>query len=127
MEDKRIHASYKETKNLIHNELGITKEEILDIIKLEISNAVREEINKVLGEEGEKIKSNIYPAMKDIVEKNMLEAITAKNYPKVLDGVYFYDNYKDHTFENFIIDAMKKELVDKLFDKFNVSLKVEEN
>lgn len=40
---------YKALKNLIHNELGITKEDLIHIIRLELSAVARDAIKNIYG------------------------------------------------------------------------------
>lgn len=105
---------YKEVKNYLHNELGITREEMQEII----IKIVREEVHQTIGQNGEFIKT----ATREIIRQEMMAAFNDK-YPSLHKNMYFYPE-KDE-FKKFISNVIKEEILDTLRDRFNLQFNLE--
>ncbi len=92
---------YKEVKNVIHNDLGITKEYIDDVIKKTVQN----EIQILMNDEG---------FIRGLVEK------------EVAYSLYRKDNDRWHTIydaSNYIEDKITKTILETVKEKLIIDLK----
>lgn len=117
-EARIVHPGYKEVKNLIHNEIGIDKESIMEVFM----GIGQEEIRKIMDEERNFIKSNIRSVVKEIIKEEMTSVIKHENFPKVIGHTWHYYQDNGQDFKNFILDIMKKEIMDQLSDSFDINL-----
>lgn len=101
---RNFHISYKEFKNLIHNELKITREEIHDMIKTLVKN----EVYKILDSKRDYIK--------EIVESYIKEHIRQELYFKSpIDS-----------FEGGIKNALSNEIGKYIANKLNIQISLKE-
>lgn len=109
------HKNYKEVKNVIHNDIGITKEEILEVFR----QVAKDEMQNILKDN----KKFIYECFKEIIQNEMTNAIREHNYPNVRGNVWRYPG-KD-SFRDFMIGVMKEEVISSLWKKFDITMNVE--
>ena len=98
MDEKNL---YREVKNVIHNDLGITKEYIDEVIQ----KTVKDEINKLMGDEC---------FIRGLVEKEFAHSLYRK------------DNDRWHTIydaSNYVEDKITSTILQKVKDKLVISLK----
>lgn len=112
-------VGYKEVKNFMHNELGITKEMIDEIIK----KMVRDEVSEVIGQNGQFIRQSI----REIIREEMLFAINGEKYPRQRGNLLDYRNEFKGEFSKFISDILKEEVLDLFRSQFNVGVNIEQN
>lgn len=106
---------YKELKNLIHNELGITRDDMNEII----NKIVRDEITEAVGRNGHFIRT----AIKEIIKEEMMLAIHNQKYPKSNRNLWSYNTEKND-FNTFISEILKEEIVKLLKEQFDVSFDI---
>lgn len=95
---------YRAAKNVIHNDLGITKEYIYEVIQ----KTVKDEINKLMSDEG---------FIRGLVEK------------EVARSLYRKDSSKWHTIydaANYVEDKITSTILQTVKDKLVISLKEDE-
>nr|DAG70211.1 MAG TPA: hypothetical protein [Caudoviricetes sp.] len=95
---------YKEVKNAIHNDLGLTKEDIYDVV----IETVKDEIDKLMNDEG---------FIRGLVEK------------EVARSLYKKDNNRWHTIydaANYVEDKITSTILQTVKDKLVISLKEDE-
>jgi hypothetical protein len=102
---------YKEVRNYIHNEEGITREELTEIIK----KIVKDEVQEVIGQNG----IFIYQAVKEIIRQEMVEAMSAQ------PGYQHYTYRKEKSFKDFIAKTIKDEIAEALKSQFEIKLDIE--
>lgn len=105
---------YKEVKNVIHNEMGITKEEILSIF----SEIAKREVQKIVTEN----RTFIYEVIKEIIREEMANAIKDHKYPKV--GINIWDYSNENAFKDYVVGVIKEEIVNMLRKQFEVELDI---
>lgn len=115
MSTETWHKGYQEVKNIIHNEMGITKEEILDIFR----QIAKNEIQEILSEK----KTFIHDAIREVIKQEMMDAVADHNYPKINKSMWNYT--KDHSFRDFIVGVMKEEILDNMRQQFEITLDIE--
>ncbi|PLS18904.1 hypothetical protein CVD28_00445 [Bacillus sp. M6-12] len=108
---------YKEMKNFMHNELGITKDEMKDIFH----KIAREEIKEAVGQNGEFIRY----AIKEIIREEMMFAIQQENYPRMSRNIYDYSRNSQSPFTKFISDILKEQIIEMLRSQFNVDFNIQ--
>ena len=115
------HPGYKEAKNVIHNDIGVTKEEILDVFR----EVARIEVEKIVAES----KPFIYITMRDVIKSAMTDAIREHRYPKVRGNVDFYghNGAGQANFDDYVSGVMKREIVDRMREQFSVNIQVTKN
>lgn len=110
--------NYKEVKNVIHNEMGISKEEILDVFR----EIAKDEIQKI-------VKDNstfIYKSVREIIQQEMIAAISEHKYPKVSGNVWNFGrgdgivNFKD-----YVSGVMKEEILKRMDKQFEVNINID--
>lgn len=106
------HKGYQEVRNVIHNEMGMTKEELRDIFR----EIAKEEIHEVVREDPAFIRKCIH----DIIKMEMFRAIEDDKYPKIRKS---YWNYTDENkFEDFVTDIAKEEILDMIRNNYNINM-----
>lgn len=110
------HSGYQETRNLIHNEMGITKESMQDIFR----EIAREEIRSILGQNGEFIRAS----MRNVMREEMIKAVNEGKYPHVDSSTHYFDRNNPNYFQKFISGVMKEELLDLMRSQFDVGLQI---
>lgn len=131
MENKKTNWStgYVETKNFIHNELGLTKENIKEMIakmaqeELEKSGQLaREELLKIISGDTEYIRSII----KDVVREEIKNVLIDEHYPSMRNNVYIYDKNASNPYNKFISDIVKEEVISTFRNQFEVGINIKE-
>lgn len=112
---------YKETKNLVHNEIGLTKEELKEVFE----KIAREEIQQIVKDN----KAFIFDSIKEVIQGAMVSAVSEHRYPKVNGHMLIYGNQGkgDNSFKDFVSGVMKEEIVQQMEQQFTVSVNVSEN
>jgi hypothetical protein len=105
---------YKEVKNVIHNDIGITKEEILEVFR----QVAKNEIQKIVSEKSDFIDQSI----KEIIRDEMMNAVNDHKYPKIRKNYWNYT--KDNSFKDYITGVMKEEIVRSLSEQFELSFDI---
>jgi Arc/MetJ-type ribon-helix-helix transcriptional regulator len=113
MSDKKPEwtIGYKEVKNFMHNDLGITKEQMHEII----SKIVKEEVKDLVGQNGEFIRY----AIREVIKEEMMHAIYVQKYPTRTRDIW--NRSKPEEFRKFISDILKEEVVEMLRGQFDIS------
>ena len=109
-------VAYKEVKNLIHNDMSITKEDMHDIFR----EIAREEVAVAVGQNGE----FIVQAMKDIVRDEMIVAIQAEGYPVVSRNIHHYSQQERNPFHKYVSQIMKEEIIETMRQQFEVGVEI---
>lgn len=110
---------YKEVKNFMHNELGITEAEVHEIIR----KMVQEEVSEVVGQNGQFIRQTI----KEIIREEMLFAINGEKYPRKIGSLLDYRNEFKGDFSKFISDILKEEVLHMFRSQFDVGINIEQS
>lgn len=120
MESTKPHwaIGYKEVKNFMHNELGITKEEMHEII----TKIVRDEVSDAVGQNGEFIRT----AIREIIRQEMIFAINGEEYPRVRRNIWDYTKESKSPFSKFISDILKEEILEMFRSQFDVGIDIKE-
>jgi hypothetical protein len=108
---------YQEIKNVIHNEIGVTKEEMLEVFR----QIAKDEIQKIVSEK----RDFIYKSIKEVINEQMTNAIANHKYPKVSGNVLYYGG--KNTFQDYVSGVMKEEILSQMRDKFNFRLDIEKS
>lgn len=106
--------NYKKVKNVIHNDIGITKEEILEVFR----QIAKDEIQNI-----SKNKEFIYECFKEVIHDEMFNAVKDHTYPKIKGNIWRYPG-KD-SFEDFMVGIMREEIISSLWSKFDITMNVE--
>jgi hypothetical protein len=110
--------SYQEVKNIIHNDIGVSKEDIREVFR----EIAKEEIGKLV----EKNRPFILESVREVIRSEMIKAVKENKYPEVKMHKWFYGNGDGVVrFEDFIAGVMKDEIADLLYNRFNVSVNVD--
>lgn len=119
MSQENWHRGYQEVRNVIHNEMGITKEEILEIFR----QIAKDELQKIVSEKS----SFIYQTIREVIRDEMIHAVKDHRYPKIKGDFLFYTN--KNSFEDYVAGVMKEEIIDYLKEQFElkVNIKNKEN
>lgn len=109
-------VGYKELKNFLHNDMGITSEHIQEMFQ----EIAREELTKAVGENGE----FIIHAMKDIVRAEMVTALQAEGYPIVNGNLHYHHKDERNPFHKYISQIMKNEIISVLRTQIEVGVQI---
>lgn len=115
MSQEAWHKGYQEVKNVIHNEIGITKEEILEIFR----QVAKDEIQIIVSEK----RTFIYNSIKEVIRHEMMNVTEDHNYPRVRKSIWNYT--QDNSFKDYITGVMKEEIVDSLRSQFNFKFDID--
>lgn len=120
MSNENWQKGYKEVKNVIHNEIGLTKEEIKDVFR----EVAKEEIKQLV----EANHPFIFSTMKEVIQAEMQSAVSEHRYPKVNGNMIFYgkNGQGENSFKDYVSGVMKEEIVRKLEDQFSVDINISE-
>lgn len=117
MSEKSWHKGYKEVKNVIHNDMGVTKEEVLEVFR----QVAKDEIQKQVFEN----KAFIHQCIKDVIRQEMMQAIEDHRYPQVTRNVFHYGkNGGENNFKDYVSGVMKEAIVNELREQFEVNLNI---
>lgn len=119
MSKETWHKGYQEVKNVIHNDIGITKEEILDVFR----QVARDEIEKLISENS----GFIYAALTNVIEREMLKAIQEHKYPKVSGHMWDFGYYGQGKvpFKDYVSGVMKEEIIRRMEEQFIVNVNID--
>lgn len=112
-------AGYKEFKNFLHNDMGISKEQIQEIL----AKIAREEVLALLGQNGQFVRQ----AIREIIRDEIKNALINEHYPTMKGQTLFYDKNGNNPFNKFISQVMKEEVLHIFREKFEVGIEIKEN
>lgn len=108
---------YKEVKNVVHNDIGVTKNEILDVFR---KIAKDELINLV--------KDNskfVYESINEIIEKEMIKAISEHKYPEIKGNVWDYGRGDGKVlFKEYVSGVMREEIIKRMREQFDIQVDI---
>lgn len=110
-----FHRSYKEIKNFIHNDQGVTKNEIYDTLY----GIAKQEIKQLLDENHKTLSSIIYSQVKSV----MIDVL----HNKRVSPYYGRAMLEEKDFMDFIKQAMKDVVADIMKDQFDVSINIQQS
>ena len=111
---KEWHKGYKEVKNVIHNEIGVTKEEILEVFR----QIAKNEIQNIVSEN----RTFIYEVIREVIRNTLMEVLKDHGYPKIRKNIWDYTN--ENAFKDFITGVMKEEIVNIMKERFDIKLEI---
>lgn len=114
---------YKEVKNAIHNEVGMTKEELTDIFR----EIAREEVKKIVLDNEAFIKDTMHTTMKEIIRSEMISAISKENYSHVAKDTGMFGRSYTNSFQSYVACIMKDEILKRMDEQFSVGLTIQQN
>jgi hypothetical protein len=119
MSKEAWHKGYQEVKNVIHNEIGITKQEILEIFR----QVAKDEIGNLVSEK----RTFIYESIKEVIRQEMINAVSEHRYPKISGHVHMYghNGRGENSFKDYISGVMKEEIVKELRSQFDITLDID--
>lgn len=119
MSNENWQKGYKEIKNVIHNDIGLTKEEIKDVFR----EIAKEEIQGIV----ENNKPFIYATIKEVIESQMISAVSEHRYPKIHGNLHVYGNHGrgQNSFKDYISGVMKEEILNRLDEQFTVNVDID--
>ncbi|WP_144498177.1 hypothetical protein [Bacillus pumilus] len=101
---------YKEVKNTIHNDIGLTKDEILDVIK----GIVREEVANTI----EKNHDFIQSCLRGVIREQIWDSLNHNKYKRGFD----FDI--NNTFREYMTKLIKDEVFKELKENFVIDIDV---
>ncbi len=104
---------YKEVKNTIHNEIGLTKEEILDVIK----GIVKEEVSNTIEKNTDFIRS----CLRGVIRERIWDSLDYNAYKRGFD----FDI--NNTFREYVAKVIKDEVFKELKENFVIDIDVKRN
>lgn len=114
------HKGYKETKNVIHNEMGITKEAIKDIFR----DIAKEEIKDLVLNN----KPFLKEVMREVIQEEMFASVKEHRYPKIQGNMHIYTQKGgDADFKDYVSGVMKEEIVRNLAKQFTLNIDITKN
>jgi hypothetical protein len=105
---------YHEVKNVIHNEVGVTRQDILDVFR----KIAKEELQKIVHEKNALIKDSI----REVIREEMIKVVEGHDYPKVRKSIWNYGG--ENSFKDYITGVMQKEIMDKMYEQFDFNLDI---
>jgi len=106
---------YKEVRNIIHNEVGVTKEEVLAVFR----QVAKDEIHSLVADNSPFIRQCI----REVIRNEMVIAVNSHKYPKVNRSMWNYS--ADNTFKDYIAGVMKEEITNNLHEQFDLSVNIQ--
>jgi hypothetical protein len=114
------HKGYKEVKNTLHNDIGITKEEILDVFR----QIAKDEAQKIVVDNS----ALIYQSIREIIKSEMINAVENHDYPKVRGHLLSYRGNGGHgidSFKDYVTGVMKEEIINEMRKQFDIELNID--
>lgn len=110
---------YHEVKNIIHNEIGVTKEEIREVFR----QIAKDEIKKLLSEK----RPFIMECVREVVREEMISAVYDHRYPKISGNFrsYGYNGSGVSDFKDYFSGVMKEEISNMLKEQFEIKLNID--
>jgi hypothetical protein len=117
--DNNWHKGYQEVKNVIHNDIGVTKEEILEVFR----QVAKDEIKEIVCEN----QVFIWDTLREVIRQEMINAVATHRYPKVNGHMWMYghNGKGENSFKDYIAGVMKEEIVKQMEEQFEVNINVE--
>lgn len=115
---KEIH---KAVKNHIHNTVGVTKEEILDVIRQE----TRQELVKLVEKNESFLLESVSDLVRETVRREMLIALSREDFPNIKRSIPRIGTGTGHTFSDYITSVIKNTLMEEMRSSFDVKLVLE--
>lgn len=112
---------YKEVKNAIHNEVGMTKQELTDIFR----EIAREEVQKIVLDNEAFIKDTMHTTMQDIIRSEMQSVISKENYLHVAKDKGMFGRSYTNSFQSYVAGVMKDEILKRMDEQFHVGLTID--
>lgn len=110
--------NYKKVKNVIHNDIGVSKEDILNVFR----KIAKDEIQEIVKDN----KAFIYDCIQDVIQQEMLKAISEHKYPKVTGNVWDFGRGEGKvSFKDYVSGVMKEEIVRKMEEQFKVNINID--
>lgn len=109
-------TGYKEVRNIMHNEMDFTKEQMSQIIE----KIAREEVKNALGLNGEFVQQSI----KDVVRVEMHNVLINEHYPQMRGSTRYYDQNGGNPFNKYISQIMKEEVIEMMRTQFDVGIEI---
>jgi hypothetical protein len=113
------HKGYQEVRNVIHNEIGITKEDILEVFR----QVAKDEIEKMVSEKKTFIYDTIYHIIHNEIRNEIMSAVKDHKYPKVRKNIWYYTD--EESFKDYIAGVIKEEVVNSFWNQFNVKMDID--
>lgn len=119
MKNNNWYRGYKEIKNVIHNDIGATKEEILEVFR----EVAKEEIKEIVCNN----QTFIWKTLQEVIKTEMARAIDNHKYPKVNGHMwdYGYNGQGVTSFKDYVAGVMKEEIVNRMEEQFSVNVNIE--
>ena len=113
------HKGYQEVKNVIHNDIGVTKEEILEVFR----QIAKDEVKKIV----EESKPFVYTTIKEVIRNEMINAVEDHRYPEIAEStrIFGYMGKGNNSFKDYISGVMKEEIIRELRIQFDFNLNIE--
>lgn len=121
MSKEQWQKGYKEIKNVIHNDVGITKEEILDVFR----QVAKEEVGALISENSD----FLFSTMREVIQSTMINVVNEHRYPRVSGHLHHYRGSQGRgidSFKDYISGVMKEEIHKKMEEQFEVVINVTE-
>lgn len=119
MENNKWHKGYKEVKNIIHNDIGVSKEEVLDVFR----QVAKDEVQKIVSENNK----FVFQTIREVIRQEMINAVARNNYPRVNGHmwVYGHNGKGENSFKDYIAGVMKEEIVKQMEKQFEVNINID--
>lgn len=110
--------NYNEVKNLIHNEIGLSKDEITKVFE----KIAKDEIEKVVRED----KNFIKECIREIIKEEMFNAVNDKKYPsRVSQNIWDYGRGDGKVkFNEYLSDVIKEEVIHQMQSQFDININI---
>jgi hypothetical protein len=120
MSKESWHKGYQEVKNVIHNDMGVTKEEILEVFR----QIAKDEVRKIISDS----KPFIYTTIREVIRHEMADAVKDHRYPEIAGStrIFGYMGKGEKSFEDYISGVMKEEIITELRKQFSFDLNIEQ-
>lgn len=110
---------YHEIKNIIHNDIGVTKEDIREVFR----QIAKDEIEKILSEK----RAFIHQTIKEVIREEMINAIQDHRYPQISGSTIFYRGNNGSgidSFKDYVSGVMKEEIIKQMREQFSINLDI---
>ena len=120
MSKNNWHKGYQEVKNVIHNDIGVTKEEILEVFR----QVAKDEIKEIISDN----QKFIWNVLSDIIQSEMIKAVEDHRYPEINGNTIFYRGSNGRgidSFKDYVAGVMKEEVLKSMKEQFSVNVDIE--
>lgn len=109
--------NYNEVKNVIHNDIGVSKEEILEVFR----KIAKDEVEKIVKEDSSFIKECI----RSIIKEELFNAVNNKKYPKITKNIWDFGNGEGKIkFNEYLSDIIKEEVIKQMESQFDININI---